>query len=381
MKVIEARNVHQALAMGIAHLNLVGIERDSRNGPVLISPNPVTTVYDRPLERVVFWPQRDANPFFHLYEALWMLAGRQDIAPLARYAKNMGNYSDDGVVQRGAYGYRWRNWFGKTDIEGDPLDERLDQLAIIARRLRENPDDRRCVLQMWDAPLDLDKNVKDVPCNTIATFQRDHNGRLDLTIFCRSNDIVWGAYGANAVHFGFLLEYMALWIGCPVGKLYQVSVNWHGYLDTFKKVRGIIDYLDSGYARPWVLANEDPYHDESVRWLPLYEPFPDQTGDDVIFLVDNMITALLHEADTDFQEPVGDGAYTTLLGGEVMPNEFFLEARAVLQAHAIYKAGGPGRFIDSLKLLDRSNTDWTTAAREWILRRYAKEQEEKNSAR
>ena len=92
---------------------------------------------------------------------------------------------------------------------------------------------------MWDAWEDLDRKGKDVPCNMIATVQRDSEGALDLTVFCRSNDIIWGCYGANAVHFSFLLEYLARRIGCPVGTYHQVSVNWHAYVDTLEKLRNL----------------------------------------------------------------------------------------------------------------------------------------------
>src|ERR1041385_2620797 len=103
MHTLYVRNVHEALPRAIEHLLSEGIERDSRNGPVLMTEYPVTTVYTLPCERVLFHPQRDANPFFHLYEALWMIAGRRDLKPLLRYARNMGNYSDDGETLHGAY--------------------------------------------------------------------------------------------------------------------------------------------------------------------------------------------------------------------------------------------------------------------------------------
>jgi hypothetical protein len=45
----------------------------------------------------------------------------------------------------------------------------------------------------------------------------------------RSNDIVWGAYGANAVHFSYLLEYVASSIGVKVGRYWQVSNDFHIY--------------------------------------------------------------------------------------------------------------------------------------------------------
>ena len=85
MRIIEARNVHSALPSAIQMLLTSGVQRDSRNGPVLMMPDVVTTEYAKPEERVLFWPERDANPFLHLYESLWMLAGRNDIEPILRY--------------------------------------------------------------------------------------------------------------------------------------------------------------------------------------------------------------------------------------------------------------------------------------------------------
>lgn len=62
---------------------------------------------------------------------------------------------------------------------------------------------------------------------------------LDLTVCCRSNDAIWGAHGANAVHFSILQEYLAARIGVGVGKLYQLSNNYHGYLD---KMQPLVPY-------------------------------------------------------------------------------------------------------------------------------------------
>ena len=72
-------NPNTALQDGLWLLKTSGILNDSRNGRVVQAPGPVASVYRNPLERVVFSPLRDANPFFHLYEALWMLAGRKHI--------------------------------------------------------------------------------------------------------------------------------------------------------------------------------------------------------------------------------------------------------------------------------------------------------------
>ena len=222
MQVIEVRNVHDALLRGLELLEVHGITRDSRNGPVRESECPVTTVYHRPQERVLFWEQRDANPFFHFMESLWMLGGRHDLDYVYQFNKGMKRYSDDGKTLWGAYGWRWREyWTDRTN------DQSIDQLSIIIKRLKEDPTDRRCVLQMWDAVSDLDRDGKDVPCNTSIYFKIDADKRLQMTVCNRSNDIIWGAYGANAVHMSMLQEYMAGALRVGVGTYYQVSDNYH----------------------------------------------------------------------------------------------------------------------------------------------------------
>ena len=220
MYVIKARNVHQALPEACYQLQQQGVVRATRNGTVIAFPTPVTTVYARPSERVIFWKDRDANPFFHFFESLWMLAGRNDVAFVEVFAKNMRNYSDDGEVLHGAYGHRWRAHFG------------FDQLTQVAQSLKKDPTCRRQVVQMWDARADLSRDSKDLPCNTQIYFQINHLHQLDMMVTNRSNDLIWGAYGANAVHFSVLQEFMASYIGVDLGTYYQTSMNTHVYWDT-----------------------------------------------------------------------------------------------------------------------------------------------------
>lgn len=344
MIVLNVRNAQEALIVGIKKLAEVGIERGSRNGPVLQSPVPVATVYSDPYEHVLFWPQRDANPFLHLYEALWMLAGRNDVAPLKRYAKQYEKYTDDGAVLHGAYGHRWRYHFERPVVRHrgayvyDVMTP-FDQLAIIANELQKNPESRRCVLGMWDPSTDLGRDGKDLPCNDTATFQIDPYGRLNLVVFCRSNDIVWGAYGANVVHFSILLEYMANWIGVPVGTYTQISVNWHGYIETLKNVWPLKDFnLDS------------KHYDQSKS----YFHYPIQGS---IYLVDEHINLLLEQVEHGFTK---SSAEYSLAWAKV--------AHRVLLSHKIWKESGKDKAIQSLI---HSDSDWEAAAIQWFARRKA----------
>lgn len=245
---IVVDNVRDAYPQGLTLLRDHGERQDSRNGPVLVHPGPVITTYTKPNQRVLLDVQRDANPFFHLMEAFWMLAGRRDVESLMHYNAGMKKYSDDGVNFHGAYGYRWRRHFvGVGDAHN------LDQLAVIIEALRRDPLDRRIVLQMWDAETDLGREGLDFPCNTqvyfrvrqvrnkhpdAATQEFDEGSHpvLDMTLTCRSNDAIWGAYGANAVHFSVLQEFVASMIGVRVGEMHQLSNNFHAYVEPLERV-------------------------------------------------------------------------------------------------------------------------------------------------
>lgn len=236
--IISAAGVNEAFALGVRHLISSGSTSHSRNGPVIVSDGPVITVTKNPMQRVLFSPLRDANPFFHLFESLWMLAGRNDLPWLAQFNAQMASYSDDGgKTQPAAYGYRWRKHF------------RYDQLEAIVNHLTEQPNSRRAVLTMWDAwPMNTDENGtwiqgdvekafgdgKDVPCNTNCFFGIRDGEYLDMSVQCRSNDAIWGAHGANAVHFSVLLEYMAARLDLIPGVMYQYSFNYHLYPENVK---------------------------------------------------------------------------------------------------------------------------------------------------
>jgi thymidylate synthase len=291
MKVIEARNVQEAFQKGMYHINLNGVRRESRVGDVLVSREPVTTVYEKPEERVLFWADRDANPFFHFMEGLWMLAGRNDVGWISQFSSNIAQFSDDGETFHGPYGYRWINHFVKKTSDDSELYVPFNQLETIARMLRDNPNERRAVLQMWDAEADLGRVGKDVPCNTTIYFKIGTDGRLNMTVLNRSNDIIWGAYGANAVHMSMLQEFMAAWIGVPIGRYWQVSNDYHAYVDVFEKHKSVLQVEAS-----------NPY-DGEVRPYPMVNgPIEEWIGDLMMFMDEGPIPGM---RDAFFRKVVG----------------------------------------------------------------------------
>lgn len=326
MKIIVARNAEDALLKGLNLISVEGVTRGSRNGEVLYGGS-VTTVYERPCERVVLWQGRDCNPFFHLYESLWMLLGRNDVASVARYAKRMETFSDDGKIFHGAYGYRWVSYFYKNQVED------------IINILKVNPLDRRCVLQMWDAREDLGRQGKDVPCNVSAVVDRGVDGEVNLTVFNRSNDIIWGAYGANAVHFSVLLEYIAGKIGAPIGRYTQISINWHAYTEILNPLLNKIPPLVAAYDR--------------CKFIPM------------------------NSGDSDFDFHLSDLIYSTdcnrlaSMKNYSSQPDWFEVVFQVLRAHEIMRNYGPKSGLLSLPTEESPlyNVDWIVAAREWLQRR------------
>lgn len=141
--------------------------QSSRNGAVLKIDEPVTITYAHPRERVLFNQVRDCNCFFHLYEALWMLAGRDDVASLAFYNSKVHQFSDDyyedmdGIngTFNGAYGKRWRTSSGPPKLINPGIAgyrrDGIDQLNILVEHLKADPNSRRAVLQMWNLENDL----------------------------------------------------------------------------------------------------------------------------------------------------------------------------------------------------------------------------------
>lgn len=275
-------NVNDAFMGIVRGMNMGSIETfrtPSRVGEVIQIAEPMTISYQSPRQRVLFNDTRDGNPFFHMFESMWMLAGQNDVASLAYYSSKIGSIaSDDGETFNGAYGYRWRHP-NYLDLSGSPSPGDIpyggaDQLDIIVDHFKRTPASRRVVLQMWTVEDDLMKidKGKDVCCNTAAYFlirrgdcpncvgglidhERNHSEDapsssqcprckgfpkdmplyLDMTVTNRSNDLIWGMLGANVVHFSFLQEYLACSLGLEVGTYHQFTNNLHAYTETNSK--------------------------------------------------------------------------------------------------------------------------------------------------
>ena len=316
--ILKVRNVNQAFVEGMWWLKVAGLRETSRNGTVVVAPGPVLTEYSHPTERILWHPKRDANPVFHLLESLWMLAGRNDVATLLPFNANMGNYAEPDGYIHGAYGRRWRGHF------------LVDQLYAIIQMLERDKDSRRAVLAMWDANVDLAADKRDLPCNTHAYFDL-RDGVLNMTVCCRSNDMVWGAYGANAVHFSILQEVLAHALGAPVGVYRQFSNNFHIYINN-PQARELFDTIEA-----------TPAPDPDLAPTPLI--LPGET----------------------FQQFMRDCQRMWTHPDERKETVFF--RKVVMPLHAVYLARKAGR---PWALETTPVTEWSEAFQQWAYRRDCK---------
>ena len=343
MHVLTVRDVNEALPRALAYLRDCGKPEQTRNGPALVAPGPVATVYREPQRRVLFDAERDANPFFHLFESLWILAGRRDVRFLSWFNSRIADYSDDGKVFHAPYGFRLRHAFNGTD-----------QLQAVARQLRTDPNSRRAVLQIWNAGLDLNVTSKDLPCN-LMVLPRVRDGVLDITVCNRSNDAVWGAYGANAVQFSFIQEYLAHMIGCGIGEYTQMSHNLHVY-------------TDNPYWQAWraeqpagVHVPECPYDDHGEDGFGP-DPSPLIVEGESIEQFDNDLADFFRETEYGHMASAND-LDRAIKEGKIEFSTKFFKWIVIPMLDAFVHRSWRDLDIDY---------DWHAAGSEWVLRRFAK---------
>ena len=149
-------------------------------------------------------------------------------------------------------------------------------------------------------------------------------------------------YGANAVHFSFLQEYMAAGIGVPVGVYYQMSNNYHLYTDVLdlKKADQIIGDLQGG-------SNYYAYTSIAMQpSVPLVADFAAFYADACYFLDDPWNNAAKHVYKNAFFTSVALPMYRVWKVRKTVP-------RSELDMH-----------LDTIK-----DSPWRIACQEWIYRK------------
>lgn len=340
---LSGTSVDEIFALGWNSIHACGHPQESRAGKVLSLTDLCVTEYLDPEYRVLCLPERRHNPYFALMETIWMLSGSNNLDFIMRYNKRMKEYSDDGQILTGsAYGYHWIYNYG------------FDQLQEAAIELTRNPETRRVVISHWNPHKDpLNMSSKDLPCNLQILFRVVRGGSLNMTVYNRSNDFIYGQAGSNAVHFSILLEFMAMVTGYSIGKYNQVSNNLHMYVDNpvYKRL-----YETYGTHIPTI----DPYDVKSLEVFPISTDveYGERREDGVLgryktFMYD--VHMLIHDVVLENYPEVED--YKT---------SFFQQIIVPMQrSHKAHLEKNPTRALEELENMPKDN-DWKYACKQWL---------------
>lgn len=329
-----ATNAPDAYVESFWTMKAHGKPEDSRNGPVLSIPQPVVLEIDRPWERVITDPIRNANPFFHVMETIWMFAGDNRVGFPSRFNSTYVNYAEaDGAVH-GAYGRRWRDHW---KVKGANGRHSLDQILVAIAILKKDPSSRQVVLGMWDPSEDLGAVVKDRPCNTHIYFRAHEEvdeWTLDMMVCNRSNDLLWGMLGANIIHMTYLHELVAHGAGMAMGKYRVMTNNLHIYTES-----DVAKNFLQGPIRNDVYTTAD-----SMPLLGTQETVEDFLQDCESFIRSRMTVA-------------GNAFRTEWMNQVAAPMYMAYDAR-------VKKTGDGLKYVERIKA-----EDWRIACKQWIERR------------
>jgi hypothetical protein len=180
---------------------------------------------------VVLSPERRLSYQFMAAEALWIVSGDNQLAPLVRFAPHYARFSDDGRTLRGAYGPPFHT-----------------QLEYVIQALTLDRDTRQASLSIWRPN---PEPSKDIPCTMAMNFSI-RNDKLNSHVFMRSSD-AW--LGLPYDTFSFTL--MAVMVACfynkwltsacgprvGLGKLTITAASSHLYAKDIGKAKAVLESI------------------------------------------------------------------------------------------------------------------------------------------
>jgi thymidylate synthase len=228
IKVIEGQGADEVWQQAMSELRSCEqiLFHNGRGGTTRELLHTILTLRD-PRQRWIVTRNPALNPAFAIAEIVWILNGRKDSAFLNYWNAQLPKYAGNGREYHGAYGYRLRSHFG------------MDQLQRAYQALRNNPDGRQVVLQIWDPASDFpNENGQpvnaDIPCN-ISSLLKVRDRRLEWMQIMRSNDVFRGL-PYNIIQFTSLQEILAGWLGVELGSYNHLSDSLHLYESDAKLV-------------------------------------------------------------------------------------------------------------------------------------------------
>ena len=198
-----------------------------------------------PWDNIVYSRNRKLPPRYLAGEYEWYKSGSNKVDGISKYSKFWLSIANpDGTVNSN-YGYYvfseeyWQKHIKMAEILNPTLEETRKikfkdykcWWDFAKAQLQDDNDNRQVVIRI---PTELTESTKDTCCTPFIQFFI-RNGKLDLDVNMRSNDIVKG-FANDVFQFTMWQGRMAKELGIPMGNYYHSATTEHIYEP---------DYLDN----------------------------------------------------------------------------------------------------------------------------------------
>ena len=170
-----------------------------------------------PKDRKIINKERKWKEDYAEAEWQWYLSGDPNIKALGdiygKVPEIWKRMADPKGKVNSNYGYQW---------------ERNGQIDMVCQMLKQNPDTRRACISIYDGK-EISDYAFDTPCTYAIQFTIV-NGRLDMCVTMRSNDL-WYGFCNDQYQFSMLQEMMSNRLNIKTGTYYHFAHNMHLYND------------------------------------------------------------------------------------------------------------------------------------------------------
>lgn len=175
-----------------------------------------TIKIEMPASNMAYIKNRKWNLLHAIVESLYIFSSVNDVRVTSIFNKNMKNFSDNGITMYGDYGSRI-----------------ADKIPVLINKLKDDKDTRQAVLTIYDSD-DIDTVSKDIPCTVMLQFTV-RNSRLNMHVFMRSNDCIWGM-PYDVFMFTNMQMVIANELGIVCGSYYHTATSMHIYHERDKEI-------------------------------------------------------------------------------------------------------------------------------------------------
>jgi len=168
-----------------------------------------------------------------IYELLWFLKGKTNIAYLKEHGVSIWNeWADENGELGPVYGKQWRSWSAGSGGEGAE-EKVVDQVSDLIKQIKTNPDSRRLIVSAWNVA-ELPKMAL-MPCHVLFQFYVAE-GKLSCQLYQRSADVFLGV-PFNIASYALLTMMIAQVCDLEPGEFIHTFGDVHIYSNHMEQVR------------------------------------------------------------------------------------------------------------------------------------------------